>query len=181
MSTYWQHKTFWQHTGNYPGSFKSALYRSYCELFFRVYDLFLKRFFDLIILNHCHNLIGEKIQTLVWWHMLDFSSYLVHLNPIPPKLTKLALIFDFSKPNQQPMYSIEPSPCPLQWLACTTTHHANFTIKLKLLNLCRRSIRGIYLVFAAIPPSNSCHLVRICVFALTLYAKVNQTLSFFLF
>ncbi len=69
-SIYWKHKTFWQHTGNYPGSFKSAcneaLYRSYCELFFRVHDLFLKRFFDLIILNHCHNLIGEKIQTLLW-------------------------------------------------------------------------------------------------------------------
>lgn len=78
-----------------------------------MYDLFLQRFFDLIILNHCHNSIGEERQTLRWWHMLDFSSHLVHLN-LSPSLHNwwsLHTFFDFSKPNQQPMYSIEPSPC----------------------------------------------------------------------
>lgn len=105
-STYWQYKTYWlatswKHTGNYPGYFKSgwneALYRSYCELFIRMYDLFLKRLFDLIILNQTVITQLVKNDSLLWWHMLDFSSNLVHLNPIPPQLTKLAFIFWFLK------------------------------------------------------------------------------------
>ncbi len=45
-----------------------------------------------------------RLQTSLWWRMLDFSNHLVHLNPVPFHTVDGKLAWDLPSSNQQPMH-----------------------------------------------------------------------------